>query len=153
MNFKSLKVYHYFWLTSLLILMIGVFTQHIPNSILDINIHDIYFVVENFHLAILLAVFYFLSGSGYWFVEKILKKKVVNILTLIHCVILFGSFFCYWIVFLYSKLIPLESYPLFDNYELINKTLLISFLLIVFIGLPIYLINLLIGIFRKSPIH
>lgn len=153
MNFKRIKVYHYFWFTSLLILIMGFFSQHLPDSVLDINIHDTYFVIEHFHLAILLAVFYFLSGSGYWFVEKILKKKVVTILTIIHCVILFGSFICYWLVYLYAKLIPSEPFPLFDNYELINKTLLISFLLIFFIGLPIYLINLLIGIFRKSPIH
>jgi len=153
MNFKRLQVYHYFWLTSLLILMIGCYIQNLPDSTLDINFHDTYYVIEQIHLAILLAVFYFLTGSGYLFVEKILKKKLLNFLTIIHCVILFGSFICYWIVYLYSNLIPAEPFPLFDNYELINKTLLISFLIIAFIGLPVYLINLLIGIFRKSAIR
>lgn len=153
MNFKRLKVYHYFWLTSLLIFMIGFYIQNLPDSTLDINIHDTYYVIEQIHLTILIAVFYFLTGCGYWFVEKILKKKLFNILTIIHCVILFGSFICYWLVYLYSKLFPSKPFPLFDNYGLINKTLLISFLLIVFIGLPIYFINLLIGIFRKSAIR
>ncbi len=120
---------------------------------MDINIHDTYYVIEQIHLAILLAVFYFINGTGYWFVEKILKKRLLNILTIIHCVILFGSFICYWLVYIYSKLIPSEPFPLFDNYELINKTLLILFVLIVFIGLPIYLINLLTGILRKSAIR
>ena len=153
MNFKRLRVYHYFWLNSLLILVIGFYIQNLPDSTLDINIHDTYYVIEQIHLAILLAVFYFINGTGYWFVEKILKKRLLNILSIIHCVILFGSFICYWLVYIYSKLIPSEPFPLFDNYELINKTLLILFVLIVFIGLPIYLINLLTGILRKSAIR
>lgn len=150
MNFKKLKVYHYFWITSLLILIIGLYFSNLPDNTLDINIHDTYFVIEHLHVAILLTLFYFLNGIGYWLVEKVLKKKLINVLTIIHCIIFFGSFISYWLVFLYSKLFLSDPFPLFDNYDLINIALLLSFLVIFFIGLPIYLINLLIGILRKS---
>lgn len=150
MNFKKLKVYHYFWITALLILTLGVYFYNLPDNTLDINIHDTYFVIEHLHVAILLTLFYFLNGIGYWLVEKVFKKKLFNVLTIIHCIILFGSFISYWLVFIYSKLFLSDPFPLFDNYDLINKTLMLSFLVIFFIGLPIYFINLLIGIFRKS---
>ena len=149
LHFKKLKVYHYFWITALLILTLGVYFHNLPDNTLDINIHDTYFVIEHLHVAIFLTLFYFFNGIGYWFVEKVLKKKLFKVLTIIHCIILFGSFISYWLVFLYSKLFLSDPFPLFDDYDLINKTLLLSFLLIIFIGLPIYLVNLLIGIFRK----
>lgn len=74
LHFKKLKVYHYFWITALLILTLGVYFHNLPDNTLDINIHDTYFVIEHLHVAILLTLFYFFNGIGYWFVEKILKK-------------------------------------------------------------------------------
>ncbi len=59
------------------------------------------------------------------------------------------KFLVYWLVYFYSNVIAKKPFPLFDDYKLINQTLLIIFLLIIFIGQPVYFVNLLIGIFRK----
>ncbi|MBA9073560.1 heme/copper-type cytochrome/quinol oxidase subunit 1 [Flavobacterium gossypii] len=151
MNLKDIKVYHYFWITSILILIIGIFkNSSIENSTFDFNIHDTYFVISSLDLALLLSFLYFLNGFGYWFVQKKLKRSLIKSLTLIHSIILIGGFVTYWIVYAYSELNTNKSFPLFDDYEIINKTLVIIFLLIVLIGIPVYITNLLIGIIRKK---
>ncbi|PXY46102.1 hypothetical protein DMB68_02625 [Flavobacterium hydrophilum] len=145
---KNIKVYHLFWLIAVIILLIGLFD---PDSTLDINVHDTYFVIANLHVAIALFIFYFFNGFGYWSVEKVLKKQLQKYLTLIHTTILIGSFVIYWLVILYSKLfLSNPSFPLFDGSLIINITLAYEFLLIAFVGLPIYIINLLIGIFKTK---
>lgn len=49
-----------------------------------------------------------------------------------------------------SKAFLETPFPLFDNYQLINQTLVILSLLILLVGQPIYIINLIIGIFKKQ---
>jgi len=149
MIIKKLKVYHYFWITSLLILTIGFLGKSLFDDMFDVNVGDTYYVIGHRDLTLLLSFCYLILGSGYWFVQKALKKKLVNFLTLIHCIILFGSFLVYWLVYFYSNVIEKKPFPLFDNYELINKSLLIIIILVIFIAQPIYIVNLLIGIFRK----
>lgn len=146
-NFNSLKVYHYFWLVTFLILLIGFFGSE---NTIDINVRDTYYVMSQKDATLVLSIVYFLLGSGYWLVLKILKKPLIEWLTIIHSIILIGSFVCYWLMLLYVELFLNNSFPLFDNSNLVNQTLMIAFLLISFIGTPIYFINLLIGIFRKT---
>jgi len=150
MNLKYIKVFNYFWIISIVILIIGIFKNYsTENSVFDINIHDTYYVITNFDLTILLSFLYFLNGFGYWFVEKKLNRNLIKPLTSIHSIILIGSFITYWLVFLYGKMNSNKSFPLFDDNEIINETLVIIFFLIVGIGIPIYIINLIIGIFSK----
>ena len=92
MILKKLKVYHYFWITSAIILIIGFWRQNSSDTSLDLNFHDTYYVITNSDISILLSVCYSLLGIGYWLVQKVLKRKLINYLTLIHCIILFGSF-------------------------------------------------------------
>jgi heme/copper-type cytochrome/quinol oxidase subunit 1 len=150
MILKKIKIYYCFWFVSLLILVIGFLGKRFFGDTFDLNVGDTYYVIAHRYLTLLLSFCYFIIGIGYWFVQKVLKRKLVNYLTVIHCVILFGSFLIYWLVYFYSNGIQNKSFALFDNYELINKTLLILFLLIIFIGQPIYFVNLLVGIFRKQ---
>jgi len=155
MNIKKIKVYDLFWITSILILIIGFIYQiNDPESILDINIHDTYYVIANYHLTILLFTSYFLMGLGYWLVQKLFKKRLLKSLTIIHTVILIGSFIIYWIAFFYGKLFlqNLVFPEFFDDHQLINITLFYELLLIMFVATPIYIINLLIGLFRKKNI-
>jgi heme/copper-type cytochrome/quinol oxidase subunit 1 len=151
MVLKKIKAYHLFWFVAVIILLIGFLS---PNSTLDINVHDTYFVIANFDVAITLFIFYFFNGFGYWSVQKVLKKQLEKYLTLIHTSILIGSFVIYWLVLLYCKLfISNPSFPLFDESLLINLTLLYEFILIIFVALPVYIINLLIGIFKKKKMQ
>lgn len=149
MDIKNIKVYHLFWFVAVIILLIGIFN---PKETLDINIHDTYFVIANLHFAIVLFLFYFFNGFGYWSVQKVLKKNLEKYLTLIHCYILIGSFIFYWLIIIYCKLfLSNPSFPLFDDGgQLINITLICEFILIAFVALPIFIVNLSIGVFRKS---
>lgn len=148
----TLKTYYYFWITSLIILIIGLANLNNSDSAVDINIYDTYFVIEHFFLAEILFAGYFLLGLGYWLVEKILKKRLIKILTKIHTSILIGSFFLYWLVIFYAKISFDESDPFNNSYEIINITLMTLFLLIIFIAQPIYVANMLISIFRKKTL-
>ncbi|RKR11754.1 hypothetical protein C8C82_3819 [Flavobacterium sp. 81] len=152
MNIEKIKVYDLFWITAILILIIGFILSTDPESTLDINIHATYFVIANYHLTILLFTSYFLMGLGYWLVQKLLKKQLVKPLTIIHSVILLGSFIIYWIAFFYGKLfLQNPEFPLFfDSRQLMNIILVDEVLLIMFVATPIYIINLLIGLFRKK---
>lgn len=148
MILRKLEIYQYFWLASILILIVGFFGQNLFDNSFDVNIGDTYYVIAHKDLTLKLSFGYLMLGGGYWFIEKALKRKLVNYLTLIHCLILFGSLLVYWLVYLYSNVITKNT--LFEKYEFINQNLLIIFLLITFIAQPIYFVNLLIGIFRKK---
>lgn len=150
MNLKKIKVYHLFWIVSVLIILIGLVLNNDPNSIFDINIHDTYFVISNYHISIILFLFYFLTGFGYWIIQKVFKKQLVQFLTISHSIILIGSFILYWIIYFCSARHQVNSnFSLYDDYLSINTVLVCEFFLIVFVATPIYIINLLIGIFRK----
>lgn len=150
MNLKEVKIYHCFWIVSILIVIIGLIKNiSEENDVLDINIHDTYFVISNFDLTLFLSFSYFLNGFGYWIVQKKLKRNLVKSLTYIHSLILIGGFVSYWLVLGYSKLFLESPFPLFDNQQIINQTLVIIASSIVLIGIPIYCINLIIGIFKK----
>ncbi|AWK06929.1 hypothetical protein HYN56_22940 [Flavobacterium crocinum] len=151
MNLQKIKVYHLFWIVSLLIVIIGIVQNNDPNATLDINIHDTYFVIRNMDATIFLSVCYFLIGLGYWLIQKIFKKQLVKFLTITHSIILIGSFIFYWIIFFCNPQYQVNSnFPLYDDYVSVNTVLIIEFLLIFFVATPIYIINLLIGIFRKN---
>ncbi|MFQ6599989.1 cbb3-type cytochrome c oxidase subunit I [Flavobacterium sp. C3NV] len=149
MTIKNIKVYHLFWFVAVISLLTGLFN---PDETLDINIHDTYFVIASIHMAVLLFVFYFINGFAYWLVQKLLKKPLLRYLTLIHSVIVIGSYIFYWLILLYCKLFLSNSqFPLFDDgNQLINISLVLEFMLTIFVAVPIFIVNLSIAIFRKS---
>lgn len=150
MNLKKIKVYHLFWIVAVLIILIGIIQSRDPNTSLSINIHDTYYVIGNFDCTVFLSVCYFLMGTSYWLLQKVFKKQLVKFLTFIHSTILIGSFVFYWIIFFYHPQYQVnENFPLYDDYLSVNTVIIIELLLIVFIATPVYIINLLIGIFRK----
>ncbi|SHH29471.1 Cytochrome C and Quinol oxidase polypeptide I [Flavobacterium sp. CF108] len=154
MNFQKIKAYHLFWITAAIILLIGIAGINNPDSTLDINVHDTYFVIAHIYIAVVLSLFYFLMGLGYWFIQKVFKKQLIKYLTAIHIVILIGSFIGYWLLMLYFKLFPRDmAFPLFDDYQLVNVVLISQFLLIIFIATPLYIINLLIALFSKKKVN
>lgn len=149
MNLKKIKVYHLFWFVALIALLIEILN---PDETLVINIHDTYFVIANLHLAIVLFLFYFFNGFGYWLFQKVLDKPLEKYLTLIHSIIVIGSFIFYWLIVLYCKLfLSNPTFPLLDDgSQLINTTVVFEFMLTAFIGLPILIVNLSIALFRRN---
>jgi heme/copper-type cytochrome/quinol oxidase subunit 1 len=145
---NKIKVYHLFWAVAIIVLLIGLILN---DGTLDINVHDTYFIASYRDITVVLFLFFFLNGIGYWLVTKIFKKQLVRFLTSIHSFIVIGSFIIYWTVIAYYKyLVVKESFPLFYYKELENIILAFSAILIVFVAQPLYIINLLIGLFRKK---
>jgi heme/copper-type cytochrome/quinol oxidase subunit 1 len=149
-NLRNIKIYNLFWLVALIILIIGLIQTNNEDTTFDINIHDTYFVIAHIYAALFLSLAYYLVGLGYWIVQKVMKRKLVRLLTIIHSAILNGSFLFYWLLIGYSRAFSDTSFPLFDNYELINQILVVLTVMILLIGQPIYITNLIIGILRKT---
>ena len=149
MILKKIKNYHLFLLVASLILIIGLFEM---DSTFDINIHDTYFVVPSIYGTTILSLFYFSMGFIYWFTVEVLKKELIKSLTVIHSGILIGSFAVYEIVIFYSKFFLSNlTFPLFDSgNQLINTVLIFELLLIAFLAIPAFIINLLIGLLRRT---
>lgn len=153
MILKKIKTHHLFLIVSILILLIGMYRNTDPNSILDINIHDTYFVISNYVCTLVLFTTYFLSGLLYWLFEKLPQKQLIKPLTIIHSTILIGSFIIYWlIIFLDDKLFLIDpNFPLLTyKDQVINITLVSELFIITFVGMPIFIINLLIGLLRRT---
>jgi len=121
-----------------------------PNATLDVNVHDTYFVISNYDCTLTLFITYFIMGFLYWLFQQ-LQKQLIKPLTIIHTIILIGSFVIYWLVIPYSKIfLNNPAFPLlkYEN-QLMNETLTIEFLIIVFIATPIFILNLLIAFIRN----
>ncbi|OXA80422.1 hypothetical protein SAMN05444397_102191 [Flavobacterium aquidurense] len=153
MILKKIKAHHLFLIVSILILLIGMHRSNDPNSGLDINIHSTYLVISNYDCTLVLFTTYFLTGLLYLLFEKLPQKQLIKPLTIIHSTILIGSFISYWlIIFLDDKLFVIDpNFPLL-NYkdQVINITLVLESLIITFMGMPIFIINLLIGLLRGT---
>lgn len=149
MVFNKTRAYHFFFLVTLLTAIIGIKSFY-EDTTLVINVYDTYYVISDLDVAILLCIMYFLQGLGYWFVQKVMKRNLVSWLTTVHTFILIGSFVYYWIFLAYYEFLENPPGPLFSNFlRSLNVTLTILTLLIICIGLPAYIVNLFIGIFRR----
>lgn len=142
MNLKKIKAYHYFWIVAFFILIYGYLKQETnQNNNLDINNGDSYYVCTYMYIVKIIFSFYFILGFGYWFVQKVLKRKMIDRLTKIHSSITIGAFFfCFC-----DKLM----YDLAVHYPKINTTIIILYGLLLVAGQVAYIINLSIAIFRK----
>ena len=60
------KAYLYYW--SLIPILIGLVCLF--NEQIEINVHDSYFVIDRLQVVILLSVFLFISGFGYFIWRK-----------------------------------------------------------------------------------
>lgn len=131
------KLYLTFWTTSLIIFFIGIPYRNQPDENIDINFVDTYYVIAFFQLTTFFALFYFLIGFGYWLVNR-LKGRLNKILLFVHAIIMLGSFIGILII-----------WNVIDEYDILRNTaFLISLTLILFIAQPIYVINLMLGLFN-----
>ena len=145
-----LKHTHFwFWSTAIIILILG-FIVYDPDKTLDVNVHDTYYVIAHSHLTVITAVFYFLSGLPY-FIFKLLKRKPYRVFTVIHLAVMVGGFIAYYIIsFIIRAMATKNEFPVFDNTaERLNMLAILSFFLVVLVQ-PLFLVNILIGTFRKQ---
>lgn len=150
MSFNKIKVYHLFWIVSILVLIIGFIKSFYHHSFLDINMYDTYYIIPNLEITASLFSLYFLMGSGYWLIQKVFKKQLTKPFTLIHSIILIGSFMIYWFLFLYYKLIANNDFSLVDDSLMLNLILILEISVILFVATPIYIANFMMAFLRKE---
>lgn len=141
--------YLYLWTVSVISLILA-FLNNSPESTLDINIHDTYYVILYKHLYILLAVLYLVIGLPY-LLPVLLKKKLLAWLTHIH---VWGSilFFFYLLLLIYSFTCTSSPQRYYTNTALDSVSdglILISSLAIFVLIQPLALANIIIAMLKK----
>jgi len=140
---KTIKLYWIFWIWIPVLLFFGVFF----NKDVDIQLHDTYLVTTKFQISLLLSIFLFLLGLGYFNFRKLeVNKKLGRLHILLTAIGI--------IAIVISRLIQLrlttENYQ--NDFEEYNKidiymNSLMGYalgILLIVIGFVTYFINLIL---------
>ncbi|UII75158.1 cbb3-type cytochrome c oxidase subunit I [Flagellimonas sp. HMM57] len=141
MNKLIEKPHLIFLLAIPIILLTGILSG---DAILDINVHDTYYVITYLHFAILISTFFGIIGIGYWIIQKV-GRKLSKWLNWIHIGLTFGGTIVVWILakFYRTEIMEYE----FNN----NLTLIItSIVLLMTVGQLIFPINIIYGLTKKK---
>ncbi|OHX63959.1 hypothetical protein [Flammeovirga pacifica] len=139
---KLIKKPHLIFLLSIPIIMfIGILREE---SVLDINIHDTYFVIGYLPLSTLISMLFGIIGIGYWIMQKV-NSQLSKWLYCTHVGLTFGGPLMVWVV---TKFYRTEIM----DYEFnINLTLIITLIVLVMIlGQLIFPINIIYGLVKKK---
>jgi len=134
-----------FFISAPLILLFGLLNR---NEIIDLNIHDTYFVFSKADLSIMISILFTTIGIGYWIMLKS-NRKLSKWLNFIHIALTIGGIITIILIpYLLSSKTESE-YPLFDG--LAKQNLMIGIVtILIFFGQFIYITNLIIGILNKN---
>ncbi|WP_179320903.1 cbb3-type cytochrome c oxidase subunit I [Winogradskyella helgolandensis] len=114
------------------------------NGGIDINIHDTYYVISNYHFATLISIIFGIIGLIYWIVKKV-NGNLSKRLNLVHVTLTFGGIFLILILNEFFR----KSIMEYDFNE--NLTMVIYLIsAIVIFGQIIFPINIISGIIRKQ---
>lgn len=141
MNKINEKPHLIFLLAIPIITLIGILSG---DAMLDINVHDTYYVIAYLHLAILISILFGIIGIGYWIMQKA-DRKLSKWLNWIHIGLTFGGTLIVWILtkFYRTEIMEFE----FNN----NLTLIITLIiLLVIVGQLIFPINIIYGLIKKK---
>lgn len=143
---NKLKPHQSFWLTALLVLIIAVISYFDEEAVIDINIHDTYFIIHYFHLAILLVLFFTISGLVYWLFYKA-KITMVKQLSKFHVYMSIGCVFISFFVRVFSNQSTSNDFPLYDDIS--NHVIFIMVLFILLICAQLlFFLNLILSSFN-----
>lgn len=95
MNILINKTYLFFFTT---VLLIVISTLYKPKETFDVNIGDTYYIIQKYHLGILLSFIYFSLGTIYWLLNK---KGILlsNWVIYLHTIVSIGGLILIWILF------------------------------------------------------
>jgi cytochrome c oxidase subunit 1 len=147
MKLLKQNVYFYFWITAIVLIALSIYWLNFEDAVLDINVHDTYFVIHNSHILQLLAIIYSFLGFIYWLFQKMnikLVKPLTQLHTSISIIIIPLYFICSYLLELFY---PPSNFPLFDDTQ--NFQLLIT--VITLIGLLAQLLiifNIIISLIK-----
>lgn len=123
-----------------IIILIGILSG---DAVLDINVHDTYYVIAYFHLATLISILFGIIGIGYWIMQKA-NRKLSKWLNWTHVGMTFGGILIVWILtkFYRTEIMEYE----FNN----NLSLIITLIvLLMIVGQLIFPINIIYGLTKK----
>lgn len=130
-----------FLLATPIIMLVGIFSGE---SVLDINVHNTYYVIAYLHLATLISIFFGLVGMGYWIMRK-MNRKLSKWLNWAHIGLTFGGTIAVWIL---SRFYRTEIMEYEFNNNLTSIITLIIMLLI--LGQILFPINIIYGLVKKK---
>ena len=140
------KPYIFLWLSVPFILIIG---QNGINESFDINVYDTYYEISNWHVAILVSIFFTFLGLLYW---SVLKSgfRPISWLTIVHLICTIDTLFLIWLTLLFNWFSRNNS-SLFDG--LSDQNLVITICLGLFLlGQLLAVFNFFFTILFKKPI-
>ncbi len=140
MKFLINKPHLIFLLSIPIIILFGILNR---NEMLDINVHDTYFVFSQIDLTILISILFGIIGIGYWIMLKA-NRKLSKWLNLIHITLTFGGILLIWIL---AQLFRESIMEYNFNNNLTFGIYLIA--LIAIFGQLIYPINIISGIIKN----
>lgn len=116
---KKINIYFYYWLVSIFFLILSAYWLNKNDAVIDINVHDTYFVIHNSHVSILLATIYAFFGLIYC-IPRFTKIKLIISLTNIHSILTLGIIPIYFIGYFSLSTRKHSQFPLFDDTSGLN---------------------------------
>jgi len=139
MNLLTKRPHIVFFVFAVITFMLGFNA----NGGIDINIHDTYFVMSNYHFATLISILFGIIGLIYWIVKKV-NGNLSKRLNLIHVTLTFGGIFLILILNEFKpksfEIDTLSKYDFNENLEMIVYLISIIIILVQII-FPINIIN------------
>ena len=124
-----------------IIILIGIFSG---DTILDINVHDTYYVISYLHLSIIISILFVIIGIGYWIMLKA-NRQLSKWLNWTHIGLTFGGALIAWSLtkFYRTKIMEYQYNS--------NLTLIITLIiLLITIGQVIFPINIIYGLIKNK---
>lgn len=146
MKLLKVNVYYYFWITAIILFAISLYLFNFENSVLDINVHDTYFVIHNSHILQLLAIIYTFIAFVYWSFKKV-NLELIKILTSVHTAITILVIPVYFVGHHILVLFFESDFPLFEDTK--NIQILITILvLITLVAQILFILNTIICLLK-----
>ncbi|NAS32527.1 hypothetical protein GTQ40_16210 [Flavobacteriaceae bacterium R38] len=139
---KIIEKPHFIFLFTIpIIILIGILNR---DTTLDINVHDTYFVIFFFHLAMLISILFGIIGLGYRIMKET-NKRLSKWLNLIHIGLTFGGVIITSTSMLFYR-DEVTEYKFNNNMNLII-TLITLFTIL---GQIVFPINMIYGLRKKQ---
>jgi len=133
----SIKASYFFAIIAIVFFLISVIFATDLDSVIDLNVHDTYFVISNLHLLIVISFFVLLQGILYLIIEK-LKLKLYSIPIKLH--------FLFIVIFLSILIFLLNFESNYDSLKGFNISIVIAF----FGSILIPTINLIFSVVNRK---
>ncbi len=139
------KSYFYFWLAPFYVVLTNyIINSRIENSVINFNIHDTYFIIDETHAVALISAFLLSIGIIYYLFEKI-NIRLASVFTLTHTFITLVCILIYPIGKLYYQLS--NDFPLFDSQNSMD-TMTITLIGILVLAQFLFILNVILSTTR-----